>query len=86
MCTLAFTDQLSIYRNLQNTFGFVASTGSGSVIPAVLGYSLRLVGSRMLGQGKAKAFVYVANAYLVGALLFGLVSSAVMLVTTKGGP
>ena len=42
--------QLSIFANTQNTFGFSPSGAGGNPFALMIGYSIRLVGSRLLGM------------------------------------
>lgn len=78
--------QLGIFKTINGTFGYTPGTMSGSIFALMLAYTVRLSGSRMLGEGQKAGFVWFCRGVLNGAWLFGAVATAALLATSSGTP
>ena len=72
--------QLSIFGTIDGTFG------SGAIFPTILGYTVRLVGSRVLGEGKRIAFRNFTKGMLLGACMFGAVGTVSIFLVRNSAP
>lgn len=72
--------QLSIFGTIDGTFG------SGAIFPTILGYTVRLVGSRVLGEGKRIAFRNFTKGMLLGACMFGAVGTISIFLVRNSAP
>jgi len=79
--------QLLLYGNLQSNFGYsYGGQNSGSVFPILLGYAMRLSGSRLIGSRNYIGFMRLFKGYFIGCILFGFVSFLSLILTRNAIP